>query len=128
MKVYGLSQQPASGPPGPATTSSKHPLAKFIELSGFRIKESGSGKLEVKFIAVNHSEADLGDLELHVRLTTSAAKPGDAPVTEFDAKIPSLGPQEIRDVTAQAKTTLKLYELPDWQFLRGDFDITSPAP
>jgi hypothetical protein len=62
-----------------------------------------------------------------VRLTTSAAKPGDDPVTQFDAKVPSLGPHEIKDVTAQATTKLRLYELPDWQFLRGDFDITSPA-
>ncbi len=102
-------------------------MAKYIELAGFRIKESGTGKLEVKFIAVNHSEADLGDLDLHVRLITSAAKPGDEPVTQFDAKIPSLGPYEIRDVSTQATTKLRLYELPDWQFLRGDFDITSPA-
>ena len=121
-------KQPTSETPGPATTSGKHPLAKFIELSGFRIKESGSGKLEVKFIAVNHSEADLGDLELHVRLVTSASKPGDEPVTQFDAKIPSLGPREIKDVSAQATTKLRLYELPDWQFLRGEFDILSPAP
>jgi hypothetical protein len=119
---------PVAGTPGPASTSSKHPLAKYIELSGFRMKESGSGKLEVKFIAVNHSEADLGDLVLHVRLITTAAKPDDPPVTEFDAKIPSLGPYEIRDISAQASTKLRLYELPDWQFLRGDFDITSPAP
>ncbi|MGH9593243.1 MAG: hypothetical protein ACRD5L_09135, partial [Bryobacteraceae bacterium] len=118
--------QPGSGTPGPATTSSTNPLAKFIELSGFRIKESGTGKLEVKFIAVNHSEADLGDLVLHVRLVTTAAKPGDEPVTQFDAKVPSLGPDEIRDVTAQATTKLRLYELPDWQFLRAEFDILSP--
>jgi hypothetical protein len=49
-------------------------------------------------------------------------------VTEFEAKIPTLAPLEVKDVTAQANTTLRIYELPDWQFLRADFDITSPAP
>ena len=113
---------------GPATTTSKHPLAKYIELAGFRLAESQAGKLKIKFAAINHSEADLGDMTVKVRLTTSAAKPGDPPVTEFEAKLPSIGPQENKDVDATATTSLRIYELPDWQFLRADFDITSPAP
>jgi hypothetical protein len=114
--------------PGPASTSSKHPLAKFIELSGFRLAELGGGKLKVKFSAINHSDADLPDMEVHVRLLTTAAKPGDAPVCEFDAKIPGLGPQEDHDVLTTTTTKLHVYEMPDWQFLRADFDITAPAP
>ena len=90
--------------------------------------ESQAGKLKIKFAAVNHSDADLGDLTVKVRLITSASKPGDPPVTEFDAKIPSLGPQEVKDLTAEASTKMRIYELPDWQFIRADFDITSPAP
>jgi len=113
---------------GPATTTSKHPLAKYIELSGFRLAESKPGELEVKFVAINHSEADLGDLELTVRLRTTAAKPEDPPVAEFKAKVPSLGPLEIRDTSAKVATKMRIYELPDWQFMRADFDITSPAP
>jgi hypothetical protein len=120
--------EPPPGGPGPASTTSKHPLAKYIELSGFRLSESGAGKLKIKFAAINHSDADLGDLTVKVRLLTSASKPGDPPITEFEAKIPSLGPQEVKDITAEAITTLRIYELPDWQFLRADFDITSPAP
>ena len=50
----------------------------------------------MKFVAINHSEADLGDLELTIRLKTTAAKPDDPPVAEFQAKIPSLGPLEIQ--------------------------------
>jgi hypothetical protein len=77
---------------------------------------------------VNHSEADIGDLGLKVTLTTTAAKPGDPPVGVFDAKVPTLGPQETKDVTATIPTKLRIYELPDWQFLRAEFEITSPAP
>lgn len=114
--------------PGPATSSSKNPLAKFIELAGFRLSEKGAGKLQIKFSAINHSDADLEEMQVHVRLVTTAAKPGDDPVAEFDAKIPGLGPQEDHDVVAETTTKLRLYEMPDWQFLRADFDITSPAP
>ena len=113
---------------GPATTTSKHPLAKYIELAGFRLAESKPGQLEVKFVAINHSDADLGDLGLTVRLRTTAAKPDDPPVAEFMAKVPSLGPLEIRDTSAKVSTKMRIYELPDWQFMRAEFDITSPAP
>ena len=113
---------------GPAAATNKHPLAKYIEFSGYRVSEAGPGKLRIKFIAVNHSEADLGELIVKMRMTTSVAKPGDPPVTEFEAKIPNLGPQEIRDVTATTDTEKRAYEIPDWQFIRTEFDITSPAP
>lgn len=122
-----VKQAPPFGP-GPATATNKHPLAKYIELSGFRVSESGAGKLKIKFVAINHSLADLGELVVKVRLMTTASKPGDPPITEFETKVPALGPEEVQDVTASATTSLRVYEFPDWQFLRADFDITSPAP
>jgi hypothetical protein len=122
------SKQAAVENTGPATATSKHPLAKYIELAGFRLAESKPGELDVKFVAINHSEADLGDLDLTIRLKTTASKPDDPPVAEFQAKVPSLGPLEIRDIGAKLKTKLRIYELPDWQFMRAEFDITSPAP
>jgi hypothetical protein len=105
-----------------------HPLAKYLELSGYRITETAPGKLSIKFAVVNHSEADIGDLTLKIRLITTAAKPDEPPITEFEAKVPALGPQELKDVTATAATKLRIYELPDWQFIRAAVEITSPAP
>ncbi len=113
---------------GPATTISKHPLAKYIELAGFRLTEGKPGQLDVKFVAVNHSEAELPELGLNIKMRTTASKPEDPPVAEFQAKVPALGPLEIHDVDAKVATKLRIYELPDWQFLRAEFDITSPAP
>jgi len=115
-------------PPGAATTESKNPIAKYLEIDGFRLAEDKPGMLKVTFAVCNHSEADIGDLVLKVRLRTTASKPGDPPVTEFDAKVPNLGPQELKDVTATAPTKLRIYELPDWQFLRADFDVLAPPP
>src|SRR5271166_2310900 len=115
-------------PPGAAVSTNKHPLAKYIELVGFRMSEAGIGKLQIRFSVINHSNADIGDLGLKVTLTTTAAKPGDPPVAEFDAKVPSVGPMETKDVTVTVPTKMRIYELPDWQFLKGQFEITSPAP
>jgi hypothetical protein len=113
--------------PGAAVATNKHPLAKYIEVDGFRITESGAGKLKITFAVINHSEADIGDLGLKVTLTTSAAKPGDAPVAQFDAKVPALGPLENKEVSVSLPTKMRVYELPDWQFLRAQFEITSPT-
>jgi len=114
--------------PTSAVPTKKHPLAKYIELVGFRLSEAGGGKLRVKFVVVNHSEADIGDLGVKVRLMTSAAKPEDPPIGEFDVKVPTLGPQEIKDVEATVPSKLRIYELPDWQFIKAEFEITSPEP
>jgi hypothetical protein len=124
-------QSKKNGPPeapGSAAAIGKHPLNKYVEIMGFRMAEQGAGKLKVTFAVVNHSEADIGDLGLKIRLTTTAAKPEDPAIAQFDAKVPSLGPQENKDVTVTVPTKLRIYELPDWQFLRGQFEITSPAP
>jgi hypothetical protein len=124
------SQVKPSGAPQATDTviTNKHPLAKYLELSAYRITETSPGKLSIKLAVVNHSEADIGDLTLKIKLITSAAKPDDPPITEFEAKVPALGPQELKDVTATAATKLRIYELPDWQFIRAAVEITSPAP
>jgi hypothetical protein len=121
-------KEPAPAFSGPAATSSKHPWAKFIELAGFRLNEAGPGNLRIRFIALNHSEADMSEMTVHVRLITSVSKPDDPPIAEFDAKVPPLGPLEIRDVTTTISSKVRAYEFPDWQFLRADFDITAPTP
>jgi len=107
-------------------TNTSNPVAKFVELVGFRINEKSPGHLEVQFGVVNHSEADLGDLKMTVNLSTTAAKPGEPPLITFDASVPKVGPSELKDVTVQVPTKMRVYELPDWQFLKADFQITEP--
>jgi hypothetical protein len=50
---------------------------------------------------------------------------GSKSVFDFPYTLPSLGPFETKEATATLKTDLKPYEMPDWQFLKADFDITS---
>lgn len=105
------------------TAQSSNPLAKFIEVAGFRIREKKQGHLQIEFAVINHSEADISDLNLEVRLTTTAAKPGDAPLITFSTKVPSLGPEELKTMTVEVPTQLRVYELPDWQFLKAEFQV-----
>jgi len=102
---------------------SSNPAGKYIELVGFRVNEESPGRLEIQFGAVNHSEADVGELKLLVNLSTSAAKPGDPPLISFPAKV-SLGPSDMKNVKVLVPSKLRVYELPDWQFLTADFQIS----
>ena len=117
-------------PPQPAraevVSASSNPVAKYIELVGFRITEKNAGKLQVEFGVVNHSEADIGDVTLAVNLRASTAKPGEPALVSFTAKVPSLGPEDLKQAKAEVPTTMRAYELPDWQFLKADFQLIEP--
>ena len=60
--------------------------------------------------------------ELKMQITVKAA---GKPLFDFPFTVSSLGPYESKDFSAPVQTTLKGYELPDWQFLKADFEITS---
>ncbi len=138
MITGGCSSQPSSKkagskgpelPPGVIMADNRtHPLAKYIELAGFRLSEQKQGSITVQFAVINHSEADIADLGLDVRLHPAVGKIEEAPFCTFSVKIPALQPRELANVTGDCKTNLRVYELPDWQFIRASFQITSPAP
>jgi hypothetical protein len=107
-------------------TNTSNPVAKYLELVGFRINERKPGQLQIQFAVANHSEADIGDVKITVNLGTTAAKPGEAPIITFPASVSKLGPSDLKDVTVDVPTKLRVYELPDWQFLKADFQITEP--
>jgi hypothetical protein len=121
----GTQAKPASTAPA-QTSHSSNPFAKYLELVGFRIIEKSPGHLEVRFGVVNHSEADIGEVKMDVNVRTTTAKPDDPPLITFSTKIPSLGPSEMKPVVVDVPTKLRVYELPDWQFLKPDFVLTEP--
>ena len=108
----------AATPKGAARKA--HPLVKFLEITGVRFTEDAKGKAKVQFIVVNHSAADLPELKM-----TIAVKAAGKTVFEFPFAVSSIGPYESKDFSAPVQTTLKGYELPDWQFLKADFELTS---
>ncbi len=108
--------------------NTKHPLAKYLEIAGFRLSEAKQGKITVRFSVINHSDADIADLGLNVGLKPVTAAAADAPFCTFSVKVATLGPQEIANSSGECTTNLRVYELPDWQFIRASFQITSPQP
>ena len=122
-------KQAAAPPTVPAhfvANNANNPVAKYLELVGLRIRERSPGHLVIQFGIVNHSEADIGDVKMSVNLSTTAAKAGDPPLISFPATVSKLGPDELKDVSVEVPTKMRVYELPDWQFLKANFEITEP--
>ncbi len=129
MFFSGGKPKPAPAPAKidlPGTATKQHPFAKFVEVTGLRVSEDAKKNVRVKLMVVNHSLAELPEMELAVTLKPTTAKPGDEPFCSLTVAVPSLGPHESGDVEATAKTKMRAYEMPDWEFLKADYEIVAP--
>ena len=108
-----------------AASDSANPYAKILEVTGVRIVEDAKKHANAQLLIVNHSPADLPDLELEVILTTTTAKAGDDPLAVMTVKTGPVPANGSKDVSAPLNTKLRAYELPDWQFLRASFSMKS---
>ena len=106
-----------------AASDSSNPYAKVLEVTGVRIVEDAKKRANAQFLVVNHSPADLPDLELEVVLTTTTARAGDEPLAVMAVKTGPIPANGSKDVSAALKTKLRAYELPDWQFLKASFTM-----
>jgi hypothetical protein len=103
--------RPAVAPPDPILTN--------LEITGLRLTEDSSHRAFVQFVVVNHSAADLGEVSAKVDLKAGTGARSVEPVGTFAFKT-TLGPYESKDIKAPLSTKLRVYELPDWQFLRPE--------
>lgn len=106
--------------PGPAgAAAAAHPMAKHLEIAGIRVTAAPGGKVRIQYAVVNHSAASLSAMKMMVTLVSA-----DRSYFEFPTTIPSLGPYEAKDLTTTVTSTVKPYEMPDWQMFRARFRIT----
>jgi hypothetical protein len=110
--------------PTPATLAKESAIQKYIEVAGIRFTESPKQTTDARFLVINHSGADITDLAGTVNIWGRAGKTEEA-AGSFSFHLPSLGPYESKEVTAPVTTKLRVYELPDWQFITTQVQITS---
>src|SRR5690242_18918762 len=133
IKYFSSSGETSTGGPptaaakAPASTSAKaSALQKYVEVVGLRLTEEANKKPQVRFVVVNHSGAEIADLAANVNLWARTAKSDEEAVGTFTFKIASLGPYETKEMSSPLSTKLRVYELPDWQNLVPEVQITSP--
>jgi hypothetical protein len=108
------------------TPAKPSPFQKYVEVSGIRFVENAQHETEARFVVVNHSDADLADLGGTVSIFGRTAKAEEEAAGTFTFKLASLRPNESKEAVSPLVTKLKPYELPDWQNLSAQVQITSP--
>jgi hypothetical protein len=112
----------------PKAGADANPYQKVIEVSGVRFGEDPKrkGAIVVKFVLVNHAEAEIPGLSGTVTLWGRPHKSGDEPQGTLTFTT-TVGPFETKELTAPLTTKLKIYELADWQNVEPDLQITGPG-
>ena len=102
------------------------PLQKYIEVSGVRFIENAKKQTEVRFLVTNHSPAEIAGLAGNVTVwgRTRSSEEDAAGTFTFSG---NLGPWESKEMSAPLNSKLKIYELPDWQNISTDVQITAPG-
>jgi hypothetical protein len=103
-----------------------NPLQKYIEVSGVRFVQDAKKKTQARFVLINHSEADISGLAGNVTIWGRTRKSEEDAQGSFSFNT-NLGPYESKELTVPLDTKLKIYELPDWQNVTTDVQITAPA-
>ena len=91
------------------------------------ITQDAKKKPIVKFVVTNHSGAEITDLGGNVTVWGRTQKSEEEAAGTFSFASAHLSPYESKEMSAPLTTKLKLYELPDWQNVSTDIQITSPA-
>ena len=110
--------------PGAATNA----YQKYIEISGVRFAEDPKhkDKTVVHFVVTNHSDAGIDGLGGNVTVWGGTRRSEEDAQGTFTFKT-DMKPMESKELTEALNTKLKIYELPDWQNVTTDVQITSPA-
>jgi hypothetical protein len=77
-------------------------------------------------VVVNHSEAEINGLAGNVTMWGRTKKSEEDAQGTFSFST-TLGPFESKELSAPINTKLKIYELPDWQNITTDIQVTAPA-
>lgn len=110
----------------PGTQKVTNPYQKYVEIVGVRMITEDK-KPVAKFVVVNHSAAEIDNLEANVKLWASTSRSEEDSVGSFSFKLAELDANSSKDLTEPLKTKLKMYELPDWQNTTAEIEIISPT-
>ncbi len=122
-KPSAATESPAAKPGAAA-----NPLQRYIEISGVRFAEDPrhKDKTLVHFVVTNHSDAEIMGLGGNVTIWGSTRKSEEDAEGTFAFKA-DVKPMESKELEAPLNTKMKIYELPDWQNVTTDVQITAPA-
>jgi hypothetical protein len=106
----------ATAPPVPVIE--EHPGAKFVEVAGVRVVTAPNRKPQLQYIVINHSAGELTGLNIHITLHSADSE--GAPLLHVSSIVPSLGPNQSKEIRTDLDAGLSAASIPDWQSLRTE--------
>ena len=126
----GRTSKPPANVESPAAKAGApvNPFQKYMEVSGVRFVADSKDKNKtlVKFVLTNHSPADAEGLAGNVTVWGRTQKSEEEAAGTFTFTT-NIGPFESKEMEEPLNTKLKIYELPDWQNVSTDVQITAPS-
>ncbi len=113
----------AAAPTPEVASVSAAPLAKAIEVTGFRIQADPAKKSEIQYLVVNHTPTRFSAVTVYVTLYTADAKAGQPPLCKFQFTAPNLAPFQAKEMTSSVERITRPASMPDWQDLRASVEI-----
>jgi hypothetical protein len=99
------------------------PLAKSIEVTGFRIQAGPAKKAEIQYLVVNHTPARFNGVTVYVTLYAADAKAGQPPLCRFQFAAPNLAPYQSKEMSSAIEQLPRQLTLPAWDDVRAAVDI-----
>lgn len=99
------------------------PLAKGVEVTGFRVQMEPGKKQEIQYLVINHTSASLKDIKVYVTLYSASAKVNQAPLCQFAFLAPPLAPYESKEMASSIEGVNRSFTLPDWHDLRSSVEV-----
>jgi hypothetical protein len=116
--VPGPAVSAKAAPAARARVIEEHPGARSVEVAGIRVLTSPNRKPQLQFIVINHSSRELTGL--NIRIAVRSVDGPDAPLFTVSSVVPSLAPNQAKEIRADVNTPLQPSDIPDWQSLRTD--------
>lgn len=113
-------------PAAAARNKPANPLQKYIEVVGIRLVNDARKRPEARFVVVNHANTEFNGITANVTLYASTSRSEEDAVGTFTFKLDSIDGSSSKEMTQPLNTKLKTYELPDWQNVTADVQITTP--
>jgi len=105
------------------TTTAAASFAREVEVSGLRIGADLLHRSQLQYVVVNHSGVQLTGLVLHIKVT-STAPTNRGTLFQVSAVVPSLGPNESKEIRTDIEGQLQSKPIPDWQYLKTEVQVS----
>ena len=120
VAVTAQASTPAPASAAPAIpVLQEHPAARSVEVAGVRIVTGPNKRPQLQYLVINHSAKELTGLNIHIAVR-SVEGLGGAPLFTVSSLVPTLGPNQSKEIRADLDASVKPASIPDWQSMRTE--------